>query len=65
MPAGSVVFFGSLLVHRSLPNRSDKDRRALLYSYQPAGLPHALDLARAGRVEAANWLKQQNAAARS
>lgn len=65
VPAGSVVYFGSMLVHRSLPNRSDKDRRALLYSYQPAGLPHAVDLARAGRIEAANWLKEQNAGARS
>lgn len=35
--AGTVVFFGSLLVHRSLPNRSGGDRRTLLYSYQPAG----------------------------
>ncbi len=35
--AGSVVFFGSLLVHRSAPNRSNGDRRTLLYSYQPAG----------------------------
>jgi ectoine hydroxylase len=35
--AGSAVFFGSLLVHRSLPNRSGGDRRTLLYSYQPAG----------------------------
>jgi ectoine hydroxylase-related dioxygenase (phytanoyl-CoA dioxygenase family) len=46
VPAGSVVFFGSFLVHRSLPNRSDADRRAILYSYQPAGHPHVLDLAR-------------------
>jgi ectoine hydroxylase len=37
VPAGSIVFFGSLLVHRSTPNRSGRDRRALLYSYQPAG----------------------------
>lgn len=37
VPAGSVAFFGSLLVHRSKPNRSDGDRRTLLYSYQPAG----------------------------
>lgn len=36
-PAGSVVYFGSLLVHRSMPNRSERDRRTLLYSYQPAG----------------------------
>jgi phytanoyl-CoA hydroxylase len=38
--AGGVVFFGAFLVHRSLPNRSAHDRRALLYSYQPAGHPH-------------------------
>lgn len=44
--AGTVAFFGAFLVHRSLPNRSDKDRRALLYSYQPAGLPHLSKLAR-------------------
>ncbi len=42
--AGSVVFFGSFLVHRSLPNRSSFDRRALLYSYQPAGYPHEYEL---------------------
>jgi ectoine hydroxylase-related dioxygenase (phytanoyl-CoA dioxygenase family) len=40
VPAGSVVFFGPFLVHRSLSNRSDADRRALLYSYQPTGHPH-------------------------
>ena len=38
--AGAVAFFGAFLVHRSLPNKSDEDRRALLYSYQPAGHPH-------------------------
>jgi hypothetical protein len=43
VPAGTLVFFGSLLVHRSLPNRSDGDRRALLYSYQPAGRRKAID----------------------
>ena len=55
-PAGSVIFFGSMLVHRSLPNRSDADRRALLYSYQPAGLPHAVELASGRKLEVANWL---------
>ncbi|HET6954190.1 MAG TPA: phytanoyl-CoA dioxygenase family protein [Acidimicrobiales bacterium] len=35
--AGSTVSFGSLLVHQSTPNRSERDRRALLFSYQPAG----------------------------
>jgi hypothetical protein len=42
--AGAVVFFGAFLVHRSLPNRSNADRRALLYSYQPAGNPHIREI---------------------
>ena len=46
VPAGTAVFFNSFLVHRSLPNRSDRDRRALLYSYQPAGNPHAREIPR-------------------
>jgi hypothetical protein len=41
VPPGTVVYFNAFLVHRSLPNTSDQDRRALLYSYQPAGNPHA------------------------
>jgi len=45
-PAGTVIFFGAFLVHRSLPNRSDKDRRALLYSYQPAGYPSGVEINR-------------------
>jgi ectoine hydroxylase len=43
VPAGSVAYFGPFLVHRSLPNRTAGDRRALLYSYQPAGRRHMLD----------------------
>jgi ectoine hydroxylase-related dioxygenase (phytanoyl-CoA dioxygenase family) len=43
LAAGSTVSFGSLLVHRSAPNTSDKGRRALLYSYQPAGRPKSVD----------------------
>ena len=35
--AGSVVYFGPFLVHQSAPNTSDRERRALLYSYQPPG----------------------------
>jgi ectoine hydroxylase-related dioxygenase (phytanoyl-CoA dioxygenase family) len=46
VPAGSVAYFNAFLVHRSLPNRSDTDRRALLYSYQPAGNPHAREIPR-------------------
>ena len=44
VPAGTVADFGAFLVHRSLPNTSGGDRRALLYSYQPAGHPHMLEL---------------------
>jgi ectoine hydroxylase-related dioxygenase (phytanoyl-CoA dioxygenase family) len=43
VPAGTAVYFGSLLVHRSLPNRSDRDRRLLLFSYQPAGRRLAIE----------------------
>jgi ectoine hydroxylase len=52
--AGSVLFFGSFLVHRSLPNRSAADRRAILYSYQPAGHPHVVDLMRQEQARAGN-----------
>jgi ectoine hydroxylase len=47
LAAGSVVFFGSLLVHQSAPNTSDRERRALLWSYQPEGRPHMLESLRA------------------
>ena len=46
VPAGAVAYFGPFLVHRSLFNRSGADRRALLYSYQPAGHPHLRELTR-------------------
>lgn len=52
--AGAVAFFGAFLVHRSLPNTSNDDRRALLYSYQPAGNPHARELS--------NWRRRAAAA---
>lgn len=39
-PAGTVVLFPTLMVHRSDPNRSNRHRRALLLLYQPAGRPH-------------------------
>jgi hypothetical protein len=43
VPAGSVVLFGAYLAHATGPNRTDRDRRALLYSYQPAGCAHSLE----------------------
>ena len=39
VPAGSVVWFGPYLVHRSSPNTTGGHRRALLPSYQPVGRP--------------------------
>ncbi|TWD79050.1 ectoine hydroxylase [Kribbella amoyensis] len=38
-PAGSVLMFPGLMVHRSAPNRTATDRRSLLYCFQPAGRP--------------------------
>jgi ectoine hydroxylase len=45
VPAGSVCFFNAYLLHRSSPNTSAAHRRALLFSFQPAGRPrmHALE----------------------
>lgn len=37
--AGSLLFFPSLLLHRSSPNTSGRQRRAILLSFQPAGRP--------------------------
>ena len=42
--AGSVLWFGAHLVHRSSANTSDRQRRALLPSWQPAGRPALHDL---------------------
>jgi ectoine hydroxylase len=44
VPAGTVIWFGAFLVHRSSPNRSGRHRRALLPSWQPAGRPRLHDL---------------------
>jgi ectoine hydroxylase len=38
-PAGSLVFFSPHTVHGSEPNRSERQRRALVVTYQPAGKP--------------------------
>lgn len=40
VPAGSLVFFDSHIVHGSEPNRSDRARRAMVVTYQPPG--HAM-----------------------
>jgi hypothetical protein len=38
LPAGSLVFFSPHSVHGSLPNRSERARRALVLTYQPPDL---------------------------
>jgi len=38
LPAGSAVFFSPHTVHGSEANRSDEPRRAIVLTYQPAGL---------------------------
>lgn len=38
-PAGSILFFPSLLLHRSSPNTSARQRRAILLSFQPPDRP--------------------------
>lgn len=43
-PAGSLLCFGSLMLHRSSPNRSARQRRAMLLSFQPAGRPRQQEL---------------------
>ncbi|MFP6607660.1 MAG: phytanoyl-CoA dioxygenase family protein, partial [Myxococcota bacterium] len=37
MPAGSLVFFSPHTVHGSEPNLSERPRRAMVLTYQPAG----------------------------
>lgn len=44
VPAGSVVYFGPLLVHMSEMNTSDRERRALLFSYGPSSQRHLSDI---------------------
>jgi ectoine hydroxylase len=52
VPAGSLLLFPSLMVHRSSPNTSTRQRRAILLSFQPAGRPLQRELEwRPERVE--------------
>jgi ectoine hydroxylase-related dioxygenase (phytanoyl-CoA dioxygenase family) len=48
--AGSVVYFGSLLVHMSEMNISDRERRALLFSYGPTNQRHLTEILAATMV---------------
>ena len=49
--AGSVLFFGPYLVHKSNPNTSDKPRRTLLYTYQPKRCRSGLVIQQQERAE--------------
>jgi ectoine hydroxylase len=42
--AGALLFLPSLLLHRSGPNTSERQRRAILLSFQPAGRPRQTEL---------------------
>lgn len=44
LPAGSVAFFSSLLVHNSRPNISGKPRRMMIYSHYPASAKMGVDV---------------------
>jgi ectoine hydroxylase-related dioxygenase (phytanoyl-CoA dioxygenase family) len=44
LPAGSVAFFSSLLVHNSRPNISEKPRRMMIYSHYPASTKMGVDV---------------------
>lgn len=39
VPAGSIVVFSAHTVHGSEPNHSERDRRAIVLTYQPGGEP--------------------------
>ena len=44
LPAGSVAFFSSLLVHNSRPSISEKPRRMMIYSHYPASAKMGVDV---------------------
>ena len=44
LPAGSVAFFSSLLVHNSRPSTSGKPRRIMIYSHYPASAKMGVDV---------------------
>jgi ectoine hydroxylase-related dioxygenase (phytanoyl-CoA dioxygenase family) len=60
-PAGSLVFFSPHTVHGSEPNRSDRERRALIVTYQPAGHP----MFKVPRIRDAGYASARSKASRS
>jgi ectoine hydroxylase len=54
VPAGTLVFFDSHIVHGSQPNRSDRKRRAMVFTYQPPG--HGMFKAEGVRETKASWV---------
>lgn len=53
VPAGTLVFFDSHIVHGSQPNRSSRNRRAMVFTYQPPG--HPMFKVEGVREIAASW----------
>jgi len=58
VPAGGVLAFGPFLLHRSGPNVTDGDRRALLLTYQPAGRPPLADFDYESALLAEQWMDE-------
>jgi hypothetical protein len=65
MPAGSLLFFSAHSVHGSEPNHSDRMRRALVVTYQPAGHAQfkAAGVREAGRAAPGPLIHRAGAAA--
>jgi ectoine hydroxylase-related dioxygenase (phytanoyl-CoA dioxygenase family) len=56
VPAGSVMFFHSQLVHTSGPNTSGKPRRVMIYSHYPKSADMGIDVRNApGRLRESPW----------
>jgi ectoine hydroxylase-related dioxygenase (phytanoyl-CoA dioxygenase family) len=58
-PAGSVVFFHSLLIHSSRPNETDQPRRLMIYSHYPGREDHGVDVRNGPtRLRESPWERQ-------
>jgi ectoine hydroxylase len=58
VPAGGVLVFGPFLLHRSGANRTDRDRRALLLTFQPAGRPRLAEFDYEPALLAEHWMDE-------
>jgi 4-hydroxy-4-methyl-2-oxoglutarate aldolase len=58
VPAGGVLMFGPFLLHRSGANTTDRDRRVLLLTYQPAGRPPLADFDYDAALLSEQWMDE-------